>query len=89
MKEMKKVRISIEENLRYQREMIIEVPDDMTEDKLNTILDKSQRRAQSAGDIPYIVESLNKDIKIVECPDEDLSSPWDSEIEIDDFDYID
>jgi hypothetical protein len=86
---MKKVRVSIQEILRYQRSMVIEIPDDMSEDKLNNILDKAQRKAQQAVDVMYIVEDLSDDINVLEVPDEDMSSPWDSEVEIDDFDYID
>lgn len=85
---MKKVEISIQEILRYERKAIIEIPDDMSEDKLNKIFNIAQRRADSAEDITYIIDALDNDIKIVEHPDVDLSSPWDSEIEIDEFDYI-
>jgi hypothetical protein len=86
---MKKVRVSIQEVLRYQRQVIIEIPDDMSEDKLNNILDKCQRKAQAASDVPFIIEDLNDDINVLEIPDESMDSPWDSEVEIDDFDYVD
>jgi hypothetical protein len=85
---MKKVRLSIEETLRFQRQMIIEIPDDMTEDKLNNILDKAQRKAQSSSDLPFIIEDLNDQISVFQAPDENIDSPWDTDIEIDDFDYI-
>jgi hypothetical protein len=86
---MKRVRLSIQETLKFQRGMIIKVPDDMTEDKLNNILDKVQRKAQAASDIPFIIQDLNDDIEIATTPDESVDSPWDTEIEIDDFDYVD
>jgi predicted nucleotidyltransferase len=85
---MKKVRISIQETLKFQREMVIEIPDDMPEDKLNNFLDKAQKKAQSAIDVSYILEDFSDEINVIENPDESCDSPWDSEIEIDDFDYI-
>jgi hypothetical protein len=85
---MKKVKISIQEILRYERKAIIEIPNDMSEDELNNIFNIAQRRADSAEDITYIIDALDDDIRILEHPDGDLSSPWDSEIEIDEFDYI-
>lgn len=86
---MKRVRLSIQETLKFQRGMIIKVPDNMTEDKLNNILDKVQRKAQTASDIPFIIQDLNDDIEIATTPDKSVNSPWDTEIEIDDFDYVD
>jgi hypothetical protein len=85
---MKKVKLNIQETLKYQREMIIEVPDDMTDGKLNQYLDIAQRKSQAAIDIGYILEDLDDEINIIENPDEDMDSPWDSDIMIDDFDYI-
>jgi hypothetical protein len=85
---MKKVRLNIQETLRYQRQMIIEVPDSMTDDRLINFLDKAQRKAQAAIDIGFILEDFSSEINVIEQPDESTDSPWDSEIEIDDFDYI-
>lgn len=85
---MKKVRLSIQETLKYQRAMIIEIPDDMSEDKLNAYLDKAQRKAQAAIDVGYILEDFNDEIYVIEQPDESIYSPWATEIEIDDFDFV-
>jgi predicted nucleotidyltransferase len=86
---MKKVRLNIQETLKYQREMVIEIPDDMSESTLNGFLDRAQRKAQAAIDISYILEDFSDEINTVEQPDESTDSPWDTEIEIDDFDFID
>jgi hypothetical protein len=86
---MKKVKLSIQETLKYKRDMTIEIPDDMSEDKLNKFLDVAQRKAQAAIDITYILEDLSNEINVIDNPDESTDSPWDSEIEIDDFNYID
>ncbi|MDP4087360.1 MAG: hypothetical protein Q8934_22610 [Bacillota bacterium] len=85
---MRKVRLSIQETLKYQRDMIIEIPDDMSESTLNSFLDKAQRKAQAAIDVGYILEDFNDEINVIEQPDESTDSPCDTEIEIDDFDFI-
>jgi hypothetical protein len=86
---MKKVKLNIQETLKFQREMVIEIPDDMNEDKLNRFLDKAQMKAQAAIDISFILEDFSDEINVIELPDESCDSPWDTEIEIDDFDYLD
>jgi hypothetical protein len=85
---VKKVTLSIMETLKYQREMIIEVPDEMLEAELNGILDEVQRRAQHVDDIASLIQECVSDIKIIETPDSSTNSPYDTEIEIDDM-YID
>lgn len=83
---MKKYKLSIEETLKYNREMIIEVPDEMSESEFNKILDKVQRKTESADDISYALEKLN--IEVIQDVDSDLSSPSYQEIEIEEYDYI-
>ncbi|MCY9339802.1 hypothetical protein MOF28_15710 [Bacillus haynesii] len=76
---MKKKAIKFEETLKYDRSMVIEVPNDMTEDELDQILERIECEAQSVGDIPFLI---NKDVKVVEAPDENSDSPSDTKIEI-------
>lgn len=81
---MKKLCLSINEVLKYQREAIISIPDDMTDDELNNILDEVQRNADFAADIADLIECKRTNISIVKRPDIDLSNPWDTEVEIQD-----
>jgi hypothetical protein len=86
---MKRVVLKIQETLKFQRGMIIKVPDNMTENELNKILDIAQAKAYAPSDITFIIEDLEAGIEIATTPDESTDSPWDTEIEIEDFNYVD
>lgn len=86
---MKKATLGIEETLRYKRSMVIEIPDEMTESELNNILDKVQAKADTASDIPYLIEKLKVGIVIKKMPDTDTSSPSYTDTEIEELDIID
>lgn len=85
---MKTVKVSIEETFKYRRQMIISVPDSMTEKELDRLLGKTERKAEQASDAPYAIKELNPEIIVVEFPNEDLDSPDFMSMEIDDFDIV-
>lgn len=82
---MKKVKLFIRESLKYNREMVIKVPEEMTETELNRLLDKVQRRADHVADLGYLFR--DEGMKISEWPDDDMSSPFDVELEIGDYEF--
>lgn len=82
------MKLGISEKLSYHREMIIAIPDDMSIDEFDKLLDKAQSQADSSGDLPYVLERLNKNVKVTRSPDQDFSSPWNSDIEIDEFEEL-
>lgn len=84
---MKKVIVTITEKLEYNREIIVGVPDDMTEEQFGKLLDQVQHGLDHAEDVACGLNRLNKDIKIIEQVDNDLSSPDDVEVEIFDYDF--
>jgi hypothetical protein len=84
---MKKIRISIQETLKYHHELIIEVPEGTTDDEIDKALTRSERMDNNARDVGYTLEKLLK-AKEIEFIENDLGSPYDTEIEIDDFQEV-
>jgi|GEM_PF-2914883 hypothetical protein len=78
-----KVALTIEENLRYQSEIVIEQPESMSDQELNSILDKVERlcRDESAKDVAYVLSS-KFGIKVHSVSTGFPGSPNDSELEI-------
>lgn len=83
---MKKIKLEIEETLRYDRSMIIEVPESISEDELDTILDRAER-AFGSQDVSNILSRAG--IKVLNEPDSDPSSPKTVELEITDITEMD
>lgn len=86
---MKKVKLTIEETLKYEREVIIEVPDEMTNGEIESELDYAERNAGRDG-LDGIVYTLRR--RGMENPDgfdQDLSSPDSVEAEILDYEVMD
>lgn len=83
---MKKVTLKVDEILKYTREVVIEVPDDMTEEDLNNALDEAQRRADCVEDF---VSRLTRNSEIVakEPWDDSTDSPDSVEVECDDYEW--
>lgn len=80
---MKKIKLEIEETLIYQRSMLIEVPDDFSEEALEDILDEAEKTASSGQDVSYVLEKFKGEgVKVLDHADDDLSSPYKAEIEI-------
>lgn len=78
-----KVRITVEENVRYQSEIIIEQPETMSNDDLDEILSEAERscRRESAKDVAYVLEE-RFGVKVLEVTTGFPDSPDDSELEI-------
>lgn len=86
---MKKVELTINETLKYERKMEIEIPDKMTEDELNQLLNNVEsKHPEGASDVSIIIQRLNKDIKITSYSSETYQSPYSSDVEIEDFEII-
>jgi hypothetical protein len=86
---MKKVKLTIEETLKYEREVIIEIPDEMTNGEIESELDYAERNGGREG-IEGIVYSLRR--RGMENPDGfdmDTSSPDSIDAEILDYEVID
>lgn len=82
---MKKVTLYVQETLKYTRDVVVEVPDNMTDGQLEYLLDKVQSRAESVDDAVYALR--DRGINLCEPYDTDLDSPSHCEIEIDDYQW--
>lgn len=86
---MKRIKLRIEESVTYESEGVIEVPDDLTESQLNTILDDTQKKVYDcqAGDVFY---HLNRDhgFKTVSQSSGFPDSPSDSQLEITEYEEV-
>lgn len=85
---MKTVKLSLEETLKYRREIVIEVPDSMTEKELEQLLNETTRKSEQSADVPYDIKKINPEVVITEFPDSDLDSPDRMEVEINDWEIV-
>lgn len=85
-----KVRLTVEETVRYQTEVVIEQPETMSDEELNNILDRVERqcRHDSGPDIAFVLEK-EYGIKIHKVSSGFPDNPCDSELEIIDVSNID
>jgi hypothetical protein len=86
VRKVKKLELSIEEKLRYTRHMTIEIDPNMSEDRLNDILDHVQKKAEFPDDMSILLE--RQGIKVLKDVDSDTDSPDDCEIEILDYNEV-
>ncbi|WP_127532755.1 hypothetical protein [Paenibacillus kobensis] len=84
---MKSVTLVIKETLVYERDVQVEIPDDMDEKALNKALDSAQRGSDTIDDM---VRKLDKQsgIKLTKPYDTDLSSLDSMEVECDEYDFV-
>ncbi|OAS19277.1 hypothetical protein [Paenibacillus oryzisoli] len=75
---MKKVTLEVEEILKYTREIEIHVPDDMSEDVLEILMNRMESK-ESLDDALRVLKKA--DIKISEY-DDSLDSPDSMEVEV-------
>lgn len=80
---MKKVRISIQETLKYQKQMVFAVNDNVTDYEINKALDKAEISASTADDVALILGNIFEGLEVLEIPY--WNGPYDSEIEIDEY----
>ncbi|HHY72670.1 MAG TPA: hypothetical protein GX497_05500 [Bacillus bacterium] len=80
---MKKVELTIEENIKYRGEVIIKQPNTMNDDELEEIVRKVEKECKydSAKDVAYVLENTYG-INVLEVSSGFPDSPDDSELEI-------
>lgn len=78
-----KVRVQIEETLKYHSEIIVEQPETMSDEEFDRILGKIERDVinESAKDIAYVLEK-DYGIIVIEVSTGFPDSPDNSELEI-------
>jgi hypothetical protein len=78
-----KVRLTIEETLKYQEEIIVEQPDTMSDGEFEGILVKAERESREYGveDLAFVL-SEKYGLKIVDSSKNFPDSPRDNELEI-------
>lgn len=82
---MKKAKIWIEERLRYNREIDVEIPDEMTERELEDLFNECER--YSADNVDDVVRFLGKNgINLIGQVDNDMDCPDSMSIEITEYD---
>lgn len=79
---MKKINLSLEETFKYRREVVIELPDTITEKELERLISKAERESELASDVPHMIKRINPEVVIVEYVDDDMDCPNDMEVEI-------
>jgi hypothetical protein len=83
---MNKYNVEFREALRYDREFEIEVPDNIGEDELESIMNAAQRKASNYEDFGFAYDVFGiYGIKVTERADESMDSPQRCEYEIFDF----
>lgn len=86
---MKKVKLLITETLKYNREVIVEVPDLMEKSDIEDALDNAERNAGFEG-VDGFVHTLKKQgITNPDGVDKDLESPNSVEAECYDYKFLD
>lgn len=86
---MKKYKLTVNETLRYSRELVIEIPTDVTLGQIDEVLNRAERGyADTAEDVGFMLIQAFTNAKIVENVDRDFSSPVDTDIEITELDEI-
>lgn len=86
---MKNYRVDFSEKLKYDRSFNIEVPDEMDELELDSIMSAAQRKANYYEDFGFAYDVFEiHGIKITERADESLDSPQNCEFDIYDFDEV-
>jgi hypothetical protein len=81
-----KVKISITETLKYQEELIVIQPENMTDAEFEHILDGAEKQCNSADDMSYFLERYG--IKTTGITKSFPDSPFYEELEIDDVEDL-
>lgn len=83
---MKKVKLMVTEELKYEREVIAEAPDGMTDDQLEKALDRAQSGADSVDEFVGLLSRFG--IVVNDAWDDSMNSPDFGEVECDDYEWI-
>lgn len=86
---MRKVKLMVTETLKYEREIIVEVPDDVCETKLEGLLDVADRAGYADGVDGFVRALERRGVQNPDGYDTDLSSPSSYEAECDDYEFLD
>ena len=74
-----KIEIQLNETLVYSRNVVIDVEDEVV---IGRVLSNAERGSNCVDDFIHKLSRMSDDVKIVDYPDDDLSSPDSVEIEI-------
>jgi len=85
---MRKATLTVREKLEYKREIVVLIPDDMTERILDRHLSAAEGQGfHGIGDFLYDLKRAG--IELAEPYDDDMSCPDEMEIECDEYEIID
>ncbi|MCC3380714.1 hypothetical protein ACFQ5D_10820 [Paenibacillus farraposensis] len=84
---MKKVLLTVMETLKYEREIVVEIPDEMTDEQLEKALNKAEQNFGGVSDFLYDLKPYG--ITNSSGFDESTDSPADMEAECTDYERID
>jgi hypothetical protein len=82
---MRKAKIEVEEKLVYRRTIYVNVPDDMSDSEIERILTRAEKE-EFLSDFMYVLDANG--IVAPDGFDDDLSSPWDSEVECLEYEFV-
>ena len=82
-----KYQITIVEKLQYRKTITVDVPDHLTEQEFETLLDRAEKRSMNASDVPLVMENWGI-ITLEQDGIEDYSGPDDAEIEIEEYEEL-
>ena len=87
---MVKVRMSVEETVKYRSVITVEVPDGLGGEEMNKILDKVESKHKYDGGAKDIAHTLKNShgFEVVEVDSGFPDSPSGSEVEIEDFTFV-
>lgn len=83
---MKTVTLFLEETLKYKREVVIRVPDSVTEKEVEQLINKAMMDTEKSTDVPYAIKKINPGIVVTKLPSKELDSPDAMEVDIKDWD---
>jgi hypothetical protein len=84
---MRKVTLSVREKLEYMREIVVYLPEDMSESDLEGELDEAQR----GGDIgisDFVYTLKRSGITLAGPYDDSMDCPYSMEVECEEYDFV-
>jgi hypothetical protein len=83
---MKRIALEVEEVLTYRRKIYVNVPDEMEDSEIERILTKAEKE-EYLSEFMYILDANL--METTDGYDDDLSSPWSSEVECTEYYQVD
>lgn len=84
---MKLAKILVAEKIIFTREILVKLPDGMSESNLEALIARAERRNDHIDD--FVIDLERAGIKLTESLDRSLDSPDEMEIECTEFEIID